>query len=102
MVFPSRFEGYGLPILEAFQTGTPVLCSRATVLPETGEDGAAYFEPDSADQLADLMERILKEPEFGRHLVERGSAVLARSTMEKTVRGLQQIYQRVGASMAPI
>ncbi len=100
MVFPSRFEGYGLPILEAFQTGTPVLCSRSTVLPETAEDGAAYFDADSADELAELMARILDEPEFGRHLVERGSAVLARSTMENTVRSLQQIYRRVGDSAA--
>ena len=98
MVFPSRFEGYGLPILEAFQTGTPVLCSTSTVLPETAEDGAAYFDPDDADCLAELMIRILDEPEFGRQLVDRGSAVLARSTMGDTARGLRQMYRRVSAS----
>ena len=95
MVFPSRFEGYGLPILEAFQMGTPVLCSRATVLPETAEDGAAYFDADSADELAELMAQVLDEPEFGRRLVERGSAVLGRSTMESTARGFQELYRHV-------
>jgi glycosyltransferase involved in cell wall biosynthesis len=95
MVFPSLFEGYGLPILEAFQTGTPVLCSTATVLPETAEDGAAYFDPHSAEELAEQMLRILRDPEFGRGLRERGAAVLARSSMESTARGFQELYRRV-------
>jgi len=97
MVFPSRFEGYGLPILEAFQTCTPVLCSSATVLPETAEDGAAYFDADSPKELAALMLQTLEKPEFRSHLVENGSAMLARSSMKNTAQAFHALYRRVGA-----
>lgn len=100
MVFPSRFEGFGLPLMEAFHSGTPVLCSSATVLPETGEDGAAYFDADSPLELANLIERILDEPAFRDKLKERGSLVLQHSTMLDTVRGLQRLYREVGSVTA--
>ncbi len=98
MVFPSKFEGFGLPILEAFQMGTPVLSSSATVLPETGREGAAYFDADSPEELAALMLRVSDEPDFRRNLVELGWSVLARSSMEETARGFQNLYRRVHAS----
>lgn len=101
MVFPSKFEGFGLPLMEAFYSGTPVLCSSATVLPETGEDGAAYFDADAPVELADLMERILDEPGFREGLKERGRAVLQHSTMLNTVQGLQHLYREVGSGTAP-
>ncbi len=52
LVFPSTYEGFGLPVLEAQQAGVPVACSNAASLPEVAGDGAVYFDPLSVDQMA--------------------------------------------------
>ena len=54
-VFPSRFEGFGLPALEAMACGTPTILARATSLPEVGGDAAAYFTPGDDRELAAAM-----------------------------------------------
>ena len=95
MVFPSQFEGFGLPILEAFEARTPVLCSSSTVLPETAGDGAAYFDPGSPIELADLMMRVLDEPKFRATLIERGTAVLKCSSMDGTARSFKKLYDTI-------
>jgi alpha-1,3-rhamnosyl/mannosyltransferase len=61
-VFPSRFEGFGLPALEAMACGTPTVLARGTSLPEVGGTAAAYFEPGDGDDLAAQMERLLLDP----------------------------------------
>jgi glycosyltransferase involved in cell wall biosynthesis len=58
-VFPSRFEGFGLPALEAMACGTPTVLARGTSLPEVGGTAAAYFEPGNADELAAVMESLI-------------------------------------------
>lgn len=62
-VFPSRIEGFGLPILEAMATGTPVVTSDRTSMPEIAGRAAAFVNPDSASQLANAMEDLLTNPE---------------------------------------
>ena len=69
MIYPSKFEGFGLPIIEAFHARLPVLCSNASVLPEVAGDGALYFTPGCPKELAGLMLRILRDPELRRSLV---------------------------------
>jgi glycosyltransferase involved in cell wall biosynthesis len=59
-VFPSRFEGFGLPALEAMACGTPTVLARGTSLPEVGGTAAAYFEPGNADELAAVMESLIE------------------------------------------
>jgi glycosyltransferase involved in cell wall biosynthesis len=94
MVFPSKFEGFGLPILEAFQARIPVLSSNATVLPEVARDGAAYFDPDSPTELAALLVRCLDDSEFRESLIQKGSKVLATFTMKDTAVKFQTLYAR--------
>ena len=60
-VFPSRFEGFGLPALEAMACGTPTVLARGTSLPEVGGTAAAYFEPGNADELAVVMEALIAD-----------------------------------------
>lgn len=94
MIFPSKFEGFGLPLLEAFQAGTPVLCSNATVLPEVAGDGALYFDPDSPEDLASLMIEMLTNLELREILSQKGAAVLSNFGIDDTVRMFQSLYER--------
>lgn len=97
MIFPSRFEGFGLPILEAFHARLPVLASNATTLPEVAQDGALYFDPDSPDELAMLMREVLESQERRRELIEKGSHVLSQHSITKTAAGFQALYEATAA-----
>jgi glycosyltransferase involved in cell wall biosynthesis len=94
MVFPSKFEGFGLPILEAFHARLPVLSSNATTLPEVAGDAALYFDPDSPMELASLMEEILKTPAMREELIRRGTGVLSQHSINETAAGFRALYRR--------
>jgi glycosyltransferase involved in cell wall biosynthesis len=94
MVFPSKFEGFGLPILEAFHARVPVLSSSATTLPEVAQDGALYFDPDSPMQLAEQMRKILDSEELRVSLVRKGGGIAERSSMKRTVARFCELYDR--------
>jgi glycosyltransferase involved in cell wall biosynthesis len=72
LVFPSLYEGFGLPILEAMSCDTPVICSNASSLPEVAGDAALLVDPHDRNGLARAMERIYHEPELRKQLIERG------------------------------
>jgi glycosyltransferase involved in cell wall biosynthesis len=94
MVFPSKFEGFGLPILEAFHARLPVLSSNATTLPEVAGDAALYFDPDSPAELASLMKMILDKPEVGEELIRKGTLVLSQHSIDDTAADCQALYER--------
>jgi glycosyltransferase involved in cell wall biosynthesis len=100
MIFPSKFEGFGLPILEAFHAGLPVLSSNASTLPEVAKDGAVYFDPDSPVKLSGLMKDILNSPELRQNLIDKGSLVLASYSMEQTATNFQDLYTRTAAAFS--
>jgi glycosyltransferase involved in cell wall biosynthesis len=101
MVFPSKFEGFGLPILEAFHARLPVLCSTATTLPEVAGDAALYFDPDSPAELASLMRLILDKPEVGEDLKRKGTLVLSRHSIDDTAAEFQALYERTAVLSSP-
>jgi glycosyltransferase involved in cell wall biosynthesis len=94
MVFASKFEGFGLPILEAFHARLPVLSSNATTLPEVAGDAALYFDPDSPSELAALMKAILEIPELRQDLIKKGILVLSQHSISDTAAGFQALYKR--------
>jgi glycosyltransferase involved in cell wall biosynthesis len=98
MIFPSRFEGFGLPILEAFHARLPVLCSNATALPEVASDGALYFDPDSPDELSCLMKNILDKPELRQELISKGTLVLSRYSFKDMAANFQELYAMLSSS----
>ncbi len=72
VVFPSLYEGFGIPVLEAMLLGKPVLCSNVTSLPEVAGDAALLFDPRKPQEIAAAMTRITAEPALARSLGEKG------------------------------
>ena len=71
-VMPSRYEGFGFPVLEAMELGVPVLASNAGSLPEVAGDAALYFDPSNVDSIAEAMGRALSDSELRLGLCDRG------------------------------
>ncbi|HEY3054895.1 MAG TPA: glycosyltransferase family 1 protein [Thermoanaerobaculia bacterium] len=71
-VFPSLYEGFGFPLLEAMTHGVPVIAARSSSLPEIGGDAALYFDPSSTRELAELLRRVLRDEVLRKDLVARG------------------------------
>jgi glycosyltransferase involved in cell wall biosynthesis len=92
LVFPSLYEGFGLPPLEAMACGCPVAVSRAASLPEVCGEAAEYFDPLSPEDMAQAILRALE----GR-LVERGLAQASRFTWEECARRHDQVYREVAS-----
>ena len=90
LIFPSSYEGFGLPMLEAMRCGCPVLCSDAAALPEAAGEAALYFDPHRPDQLAQTLDRFLSNPSLREDLRKKGYehsagfrwAATARQTLE--------------------
>jgi glycosyltransferase involved in cell wall biosynthesis len=89
VVFPSLYEGFGLPILEAFHCDTPVLCSNVTSCPEVAGDAALLLDPASTDSIAARLARIWSDPDLRTALVGKGRrrrAELAENRSFETIR----------------
>lgn len=95
VVFPSRFEGWGLPLVEAFSAGTPLACSTATGLPDIAGDAALLFDPDSTEEIADAVRRLWTEADLRSSLIERGSERADLFSFERTARLFRAHYRRL-------
>ena len=92
-VFPSHFEGFGLPTLEAMASGTPVILARATSLTEVGGDAAAYFEPGNHRELAGLMADLLHDDAALKEMSERGLERAQQFTWERATNETLDVYR---------
>jgi glycosyltransferase involved in cell wall biosynthesis len=97
LLFFSLYEGFGMPLLEAFDAGTPVLCSNTTSLPEVGGDAVLSCDPTNVEAMAAVMERILSDEGLRRDLVRRGKARLDFYSWEKSAHSLVRACERVAA-----
>ncbi|HLY02462.1 MAG TPA: glycosyltransferase family 1 protein [Candidatus Cybelea sp.] len=84
LAFPSRYEGFGLPVLEAMSYGAPVVASSAASVPEAGGDAAAYVPAGDAAALADAIVRVTEDPAYARELRRRGRIRAASFSWEQT------------------
>lgn len=94
-VFPSLYEGFGLPVLEAMACGCPVVCSSLTSLPEVAGDAALMVDPRETSSLADAMYIALTDPQTRIRLIEKGLARAASFTWEETARKTLEVFERV-------
>jgi glycosyltransferase involved in cell wall biosynthesis len=92
---PSLHEGFGLPLVEAMASGTPVACSRIPVFEEMAHDAAAYFDPSSVDDIAATLRRLLGDAPLRAALSARGRARAAALTWAETARKTLDVYRRV-------
>jgi glycosyltransferase involved in cell wall biosynthesis len=98
LAFPSLYEGFGLPILEAMACGTPVVASRASCLPEVAEGAAIMVDPDDAEDLAGALEQALCNPELRAQLITKGRQRAAEYTWQRAAHALLDVYRRVAAA----
>jgi glycosyltransferase involved in cell wall biosynthesis len=95
LVMPSTIEGFGLPVLEAMASGTPVVCSRAASLPEVAGDAALYFDPANAEELASTIEKLLNSRELRESLRATGLERAKQFTWEESTRKHVELYRRL-------
>ena len=94
-VYPSFFEGFGIPPLEAMACGTPVAVSAATALPEVVADAGVYFDPYSEDDIRDAIHRILKDDELCRRLENAGYQQVTKFSWKESARIITDTYLRL-------
>lgn len=94
-VYPSLYEGFGLPILEAMAVGTPVITSDATSLPEVAGDAAIYVDPLDTESIADGMRRVLDDRALRDSLAQRGLERARLFSWDRTARETHEVLMRV-------
>lgn len=97
-VFPSLFEGFGIPLLEAMATGTPVCAANVSSIPEVVGDAALLFDPLNTDDIARQLQRLLQDGRLRQELIGRGRRQAQRFSWEEAASGvLRQCYEAVAA-----
>lgn len=95
LAFPSLYEGFGLPILEAMACGTPVVASRSSCLPEVAEGAALMIDPHNVEGLAGALELALVDADLRARLIQQGLQRASEYSWKRAAEELLHVYQRV-------
>ncbi len=93
LVHPSRYEGFGLQVIEAMACGTPVICSNGGSLPEVAGDAAILVDPNNVSGMADQILRVLGDPVLADSLRDKGLVQAKKFSWRATARGVHAVYQ---------
>jgi glycosyltransferase involved in cell wall biosynthesis len=94
-VFPSKYEGFGIPVLEAFACQCPTLLSNRSSLPEVGGNAALYFDPDDLDDMANQMERVIDDKELCNQLIGLGLERLKLFNWDRIAGQTLELYKSI-------
>jgi glycosyltransferase involved in cell wall biosynthesis len=97
-VYPSRYEGFGLPVLEAMAAGAPVVASDGSSIPEAGGDAALYAPPGDAAAFASALARVIRDAPLAAAMRERGRARAASMTWSRSARELVAVFEETVAT----
>lgn len=94
-IFPSLYEGFGIPVLESFACGCPLLCSDVSSLPEVAGESAYYFDPYSEESIRDAVLRVLDDTNLRKDLIAKGKERLKQFSWQKTAEQTKKVYESV-------
>ena len=95
MIYPSLYEGFGLPVAEAQACGCPVITSNISSLPEAGGDGALYVNPEKPEKIGKAIESLLTDKSLREVMILKGKMNAQRFTLENFIKQLNQLYNSV-------
>ena len=94
-VFPSLYEGFGLPVLEAFECGCPVLASKSGSLPEVGSDAALYFDPKDASSISDTVAMVIEQEALREEMRKKGKERCKAFSWDQNALRTKELYEQV-------
>ena len=94
-VYPSRFEGFGIPIIEALYSGIPAVAATGSCLEEAGGPDSIYVDPDDIKGMADAFKQIYADPERKKNMIEKGQIFAKRFVEEKQAEEILNIYKQL-------
>ncbi|MEM2057462.1 MAG: glycosyltransferase family 1 protein [Candidatus Bathyarchaeia archaeon] len=95
LLFPSLYEGFGMPVLEAMACGTPVITSNVSSLPEVAGDAAILVEPMDVRAMVEAIVHIWNDPDYRSYLIKKGFDRVKRFTWETVAKQVAEIYEKV-------
>jgi glycosyltransferase involved in cell wall biosynthesis len=95
-VLPSLYEGFGLPVLEAMQFGCPTVISNVSSLPEVGGDASVYFDPQSADDMSEKIDKVVGDEKLRAEMTEKGYNQVKKFSWEKTAKETLKVLEELG------
>ncbi len=95
MVYVSKFEGFGIPLIEAMNCGTPVITSNVSSMPEVAGDAALLVNPNSASEIAEAMEKISKDDQLRKTLIVKGNIQKQKFSWDKTAESLWRSAEKI-------
>jgi glycosyltransferase involved in cell wall biosynthesis len=98
-VFPSLYEGFGLPVLEAMESNVPVIASNAASIPEVGGEACLYFNPSSAEDLMDKIVLLINNTELQKDLIEKGKVQYSKFNWHNVAIETLNIFEKIFGSV---
>jgi glycosyltransferase involved in cell wall biosynthesis len=96
-VLPSLYEGFGLPVLEAMKFGCPTVISNVSSLPEVGGDASLYFDPQSVDDIAEKLDKVISDEKLRAEMTEKGYNQVKKFSWEKTAKQTLDVLLELGS-----